>query len=138
MVTADLDYVNLVNECRIAEMQKAGNELTPDRYGSCDAFQEHVRSVEAAVIHTYQITAFRAVREANPLCAAKLWQEMVKFCERALTVTKDLKDKFPGCGTQGLYNTAIDYMMEAQKRYSENLEDSECPKPPDGLFPKSL
>jgi len=137
-VTADIsDYLSLVNECQITEMQKAGQDLIPDAVGSLEVFSEHVRNVEAALIHTYQITAFVAVREPGPQHAAKHWKEMVRICERALTATKELRDKFPNCRTPELYDLALDYMLEAQKRFHENLQDSECPSPPEGLFPKT-
>ena len=119
-------------------MQKAGQELVPDESGSCELFSEHVRSVEAAVIHTYQLTAFAAVREQDPKRAAERWAEMVKFCEAALVATKELKERFPLCGTPELYNLALDYRSQADKRFHQNLQDSECSTPPEGLFPKSI
>jgi cytochrome c-type biogenesis protein CcmH/NrfG len=69
-------------------------------------FLGHVRSVEAAVIHTYQITAYRAVREADPKDAARHWQKMMEFCEAAVATTMALTLKFPTCGTPGLCNLA--------------------------------
>ena len=119
-------------------MRKAGDELVPDAVDSCQAFSDHVRGVEAAVIHTYQITAYRAVREPDPGDAAKHWKQMVEFCENALVVTAALRAKFPTCGTPELYNLALKYRAEAEKRFHQNLRDSEVGSPPDGLFPEEL
>jgi hypothetical protein len=119
-------------------MQKAGQDLIPDEHGACEAFSEHVRSVQGAVVHTYQITAFAAVREQDPKRAAERWKEMVKFCDAALEATKTLKDRFPLCGTPQLYDLVLDYRSQAEKRFYQNLQDSECPSPPEGLFPKLI
>jgi hypothetical protein len=50
-----------------------------------------------------------------------------------------LRDIYPGCGTPELYDLALDYMREADKRYYQNLQDSECAKTqiPKGLFPET-
>jgi len=119
-------------------MQKAGQDLVPDEFGASDAFAEHVRNVQGAVLHTYQITAFAAVRERDPKRAAERWKEMVKFCDAALEAARILKDRFPRCGTPELYDLALDYRSQAEKRFYQNLQDSECPSPPEGLFPNSI
>jgi len=129
-----LDLVNAVNRSQIAEMKKAGSELNPATDGA--GFGKHVANVQAAVIHTYQLTAWRAIRKSDPKEAATLWKEMADLCDAALIVLKELKEVYPHCGTPELYDLALDYRNEAQKRYYQNLEDSECQTIPVGLFPQ--
>ncbi len=61
------------------------------------------------------------------------------FCETALTALRKLKDATPMYGTSELYDLALDYRGEAEKRYYQNLQDSECAKTPapERLFPKT-
>lgn len=112
--------------------------LDADAAGACDAFSGHVRSVEAAIIHTCQITAHRAIREADreadPKAAAAHWEKMVKFCDAAFEVVTALRGKFPGCGTSQLYDLVLEYREQADKRFYQNLRDSEIGEPPEGLF----
>src|SRR5438128_1237299 len=108
-----LELLDSVNRCQVAEMEKAGRELDPKDYGACETFGTHLRNVQAAVIHTYQITAFAAVREPEPGTAADMWKEMSKFCETALTALRMLKEKYPQCGTLELYDLTLDYKAEA-------------------------
>jgi hypothetical protein len=121
-----------VNECQIAELKKAGSELDPDKDGT--VFAGHVRNVQAAVIHTYQLTATASIRQADPRIAATLWKDMASFCEGALVVLKDLKGRYYQCGVTDLYDLVLDYREQAQKRYYQNLQDSECQTIPPGLF----
>jgi hypothetical protein len=128
-----------VNRCQIEELEQKGKELDPSVYGSGDVFAHYVRNVQAAIIHTYQITAFRSLKQEDPKAAAELWKSMSDFCNSALTVLKTLKVRYPGCGTNELYDLTLDYKIEADKRFHQNLEDSECAKMPvpDRLFPKA-
>ena len=133
-----MDLISCVNRCQIAELEKVGKDLDPGAYDACVVFSRHVRNVQAAVTHTYQIIAFAAVRQADPGKAAALWKDMIQVCELALHALKDLKSAYAQCGTHELYDLALDYRMEAEKRYLQNLQDSECAKipVPEGLFPK--
>jgi len=138
MTGVTLELINSVNRWQIAEMEKAGKTLDPALEASGAEFSQHVRNVQAAVIHTYQVTAFASLREPDPANAAMLWKELSKFCESALTVLRTLKEAYAGCGTPELYDLTLDYKSEADKRYYQNLEDSECAKTPapEGLFPQ--
>lgn len=100
-------------------------------------FSERVRHVEAAIIHTWQLTAFASLREADPAAAAKLWKAMSQLCDNALAVLKAVKETYPDCGTPQLYDLTLDYKIAADKRHYQNLEDAECAQtpPPNGLFP---
>ncbi len=74
--------------------------------------------------------------KSPPDIAAKLWKEMVGFCEEAINALWKLKNLYSGCGTPELYDLALDYRQQAEERYRENLEDSQCQTPiPKGLFP---
>ena len=133
-----LTHLDTVNRCQLAEMEKAAKMLDPSKYESCVAFSVYVRNVQAAVIHTYQLTAFASVNEPDAAKAALMWKDMSKFCESALQVLKTLKDSYPGCGTAELYDLTLDYRSAVETRYYQNLEDSECAKMPvpKGLFPQ--
>jgi hypothetical protein len=132
-----LEILNSVNRCQVAEMEKAGRELDPQHFDSCNIFATHVRSVQAAIIHTYQFTAVATLRESDPKVAAMLWKEMSQLCDSALKVLASLKDTYPLCGTPQLYDLALEYRSEAEKRYYQNLQDAECAMMPmpKGLFP---
>ncbi len=139
MIDDTLELLSTVNRRQVAEMERAGKELDPAQQKSAEALSTHVRNVQAAVIHTYQLTAFASLREPEPAKAAVLWREMSAFCETALTALRKLKDAYPMCGTSELYDLALDYRGEAEKRYYQNLQDSECAKTPapERLFPKT-
>ncbi len=132
-MTAIAEILNQVNKCQVAELKRAGEELDPEK--NCTEFTNLIRNAQAAVIHTYQMSAFASVQEPDPQKAAVIWKEMTDYCESALTVLKDLKDRYFYCGTPQLYDLILDYRGEAQKRYYQNLQDSECQIPP-GLFPE--
>lgn len=138
MPTADLDLVNRVNLCQVQEMERAGRDLDPTRIESCEIFRKHVRNVQSAIVHTYQITAFSAVRQTSARDAADLWKKMVELCESSLKTLLNLKDIYSGCGTPELYDLTLDYRREAEERYNQNIKDAECQKNPlpAGLFPK--
>jgi hypothetical protein len=135
-MTADnLEVLDAVNRCQIAELKKAGVELDPTR--DCTEFYKKVRNVQSAVIHTYQLTAYTSIRDPDSKKAAAAWKAMSDFCEGALVVLRDLRGKYQACGTAELYDLMLDYRREAQKRYYQNLQDSECQTIPAGLFPET-
>ena len=138
MELVNLDLIETVNRCQVAEMERIGKELNPQEYGAGEQFARQVERVQAAIVHTYQVVAFAAFRQSDPKAAAMLWQHMSSFCDLALGVLKTLKDRYAHCGTPELYDLTLDYKIAADKRFHQNLEDSEwnkCP-PPTGLFPK--
>jgi len=136
MTSITLEDLNAVNRCQISEMAKAGKSLDPRRNDSCVQFTKLVRNVEAVIRHTYQLTAHAAIREADAAKAAGLWKEMEELCQGALTELKELKEVYPQCGTPELYDLTLDYMIAAQGRRSQNMEDAECltMPVPNGLF----
>jgi hypothetical protein len=137
-VNAVFDVINHVNLCQIKEMQKCGEELDPQQPASCETFRVKVRNVQAAIIHTYQVTAFSALHEPDPKKAATLWMEMSELCNRALVMLKQFKEIYSGCGTPELYDPTLDYKIAADQRHYQNLEDAQCAMTPmpKGLFPK--
>ena len=137
-MTLNQDLVDAVNLCSISEMEKDGRELDPKNPDSCTAFAEHVTRIQVALMHTYQIVAYAAVREPSPVQAAEHWKKMARFCDLALTVLKDAKERFPSCGTSTVYDLALDYKLASDEHYNENQRDSECLTMaiPTGLFPK--
>src|SRR4051794_31246434 len=138
MKMTDLDVVDAVNRCNISEMEKFGETLDPQSPESCANFGRYVSGVQAALVHTYRIVAYVAVREESPKQAAAHWRKMSEFCDLALEALKNLKDKFPYCGTPAVYDLALDYKIASEERYTENIRDSECLNLaiPQGLFPK--
>jgi hypothetical protein len=131
MVCAEqFDVLSQVNKCQIAALEKAAISLSPS---DCAQFFKCVRNVQSAIIHTYQYTAFIAIREPEPDKAALHWKAMVDICDNALNVLKDLRGSYQNCGTSDLYDLALDYRAQAHDRYLENLQDSECKTTPEGL-----
>jgi hypothetical protein len=124
----DFDLLKTVNECQVSQLKIADPS-------DCMDFYRRIRNVEAAVVHTYQLTAFASIREKDPQKASGLWKEMLDFCDSTLNVLRDLKVKYPNCGASNVYNTTLDYRGQIQKRYIQNLQDSECQTMPEGLFP---
>jgi len=129
-----LELLGSVNRYQVAEMEKA----TPETV-SCAEFFKRARNVQASIINTYQVTALTSVQTPNPAEAAAMWKKMSDLCENALRALRNLKNVFPNCGTPELYDLTLDYKAEADKRYYQNLQDSECAKipAPEGLFPKT-
>jgi hypothetical protein len=133
----DSDVLNSVNRCQIAEMEKIARQLDPEQPASCARFGDQVRNVQAAIIHTWQMTAYASLRQSEPAAAAKLWKAMSEFCDHALTVLRQVKETFPRCGTPELYDLTLDYKIAADQRHYQSLEDAECAltPAPKGLFP---
>jgi hypothetical protein len=131
-LTADnFDLLKSVNDCQISDLKR----IQFDR-SNCMEFYRRVRNVEAAVIHTYQLTAHAALREDDAGKASCFWKDMVTFCDSVLVLLKELKEKYPDCGASEVYNVTLDYRVQAQNHYIENLQDSECQTIPEGLFPQ--
>ena len=135
-MSAISENLDAVNRCQIAGLKRAG--LTLDPVLDCAEFYKHVRNVQSAIIHTYQLKAYAAVRLEDPKEAATLWREMTDFCNSALEAISELRSKHPQCGTAELYDLALDYKAQAEKRYYENLKDSECQPVPEGLFARTM
>jgi hypothetical protein len=138
-VTIDLEVVNDLNRCTVAELERLGDALDPQDTDSCSQFGNRVFAVQAALVQTYRIIAHVATREAAPDQAAELWRQMEEFCDQTLNALRKLKAKFPYCGTPQLYDLALEYRLAASKRYQQNLQDAECLQDPipAGLFPKT-
>ncbi len=126
------DNLDAVNGCQIAELKRAAATLDP--IADCDKIFQHVVNVKSAIMHTYQLSAYTAIQQADPKEAAKIWKKMADFCDTALKALRELRVNHPACGTGDLFDLALDYKSEAQDRYYQNLQDSECQVIPAGLF----
>lgn len=137
LMMIDLKVVDALNRCNVSDMERVGRELDPSVHNSCQKFGVKVSEVQSALVHTYGIVAFLAVREKNPKQAAALWKDMSDFCDVALTALKGMKERFPHCGTPELCDLALDYKIASDERHTQNLRDSECLDQaiPVGLFP---
>jgi hypothetical protein len=132
-VAENFKLLKSVNDCQIEELKEVARTYDVN---NCGEFYRRVRNTESAVIHTYQITAYASLEEADPKNASDLWKQMVDFCDSALKILRELKERFPNCGASEVYNTTLDYRSQAHKRYIQNLEDAECQRTiPKGLFP---
>lgn len=137
-MTIDSQTIASSNYCQIAEMEKLCASLDPNTEASCIIFTREVRGIESAIVHTYQITAFAAIREKAPDGAASMWAEYKTFCGKAIEALKNAKEKFPHCGTGNIYNLALDYWNAASERQQQNENDAKCLtiQIPPQLFPK--
>ncbi len=134
-MNAEMELIYSSNRCDLEELKRLqGEPATED----CEAFDELILRIQASVIYTYQITAFLAIRLADPSEAAKHWQYMVAYCDSALTTIRKLKDNTPQCGAANLYDLVLSYRGEADKRRRQNQQDSECTDPAiaKALFPQ--
>jgi hypothetical protein len=133
MTASTLELLGSVNRCQVAEMEKA----VPEAVSGAEFFKR-VRNVQASIINTYQVIALASLQTPDPSEAAAMWKEMSGLCENALRALRNIKATFSDCGTPELYDLTLDYKAEADKRYYQNLQDSECTKipVPEGLFPK--
>src|SRR5438876_854270 len=139
MANECLDIITTISRGQVEAMAAAGRSLDPGQYDSCEVFRHHVREVQAALVYRYAITALLSMGQSSPESAANLWKETVGFCDETIKVLWKLKDLYSGCGTTELYDLALDYRQQAQERYQQNLEDSECQTPiPKGLFPNPI
>ena len=128
-----------VSQPPISEMERIGNHYpAADAPGACEAFTRQVRLVEGVVVHTYGMAAAMAKRAGDLDEVAEIWRKMSGFCQPALAILANLKDKYPYCGTPELYDAVLDYKLAADKRYKGVQEEIACQKtePPKGLFPE--
>jgi hypothetical protein len=135
---AGMELMYSANDCELAELKKLQEEPWNDAEAACQAFYALVCRIQVSVVYTYRITAFSAVREKEAKKAAELWKALVDYCEKALTIIYKLKEIYPKCGALELYDLVLNYREEAESRYRQNLQDSECADPEimRALFPK--
>ncbi len=108
---AEFEIATAVNKCHIDALSKASVE--PD----CTEFLNCVVNVQCAIIHTYQMVAFMSVRESDPKKASELWKMVVDICDDALKALRELVKSNEACGTQELYDLALEYRGQANKRF---------------------
>jgi hypothetical protein len=124
-MTDTWEFINLVNQCRISEFEMASKEFDPNLPDSYAELNIYFLSVQAAIIHTYQLAAYSAVRQEQPMQASELWKYVCDLCKSALDVVTKLEGVCPRREVLAIYNLALSYMLESQKRYDQNLKDAE-------------
>ncbi len=128
-----------VGRPQIDEMQRIG-KLYPDASTreACEAFSRQVRLVEGTVRHTYGVAAALAKKADSLDEVTDVWHKMSDFCQSALIVLTDLKNKYPYCGTPELYDLVLDYKLAADKRHKGAMEEATCQQTafPTELLPK--
>jgi hypothetical protein len=128
-----------INRPQVDYMQKIGEAITdPNSLDACEIFTKQVRIVEGLLIQTYGIAAEFSKRAADLQEIADIWSSMAMFCNVVLQTLSLLKDKFPYCGTPQLYDMALDYKLECDKRFRGVLEEVSCQRVeiPKGILPE--
>jgi len=128
-----------IGQPQIDEIQRVGNSFpSADIQGACAAFARQVRLLEGVVVNNYMVAAALARKADELKDVAEVWSRMSQFCQSALQVLAQLKDKYPSCGTPELYDLALDYKLAADKRYQGVAEELACQKMdfPKGLLPE--
>ena len=140
LMSACLDFNDIleVGRPQIEEMQRIGNSYaSADVPGACDAFTRQVRFVEGVIVYSYGVAVALARKSDDLKEGAGIWSKMSQFCLQALEVLRELKHKYPYCGTPQLYDVVLDYKLAADKRYQGVSEEITCQKTefPKGLLP---
>jgi len=124
---------------QIDEMKRVGDSYPgPETPEACIAFTRQVNMGEGIVLQTYKVSATLARKTDDLGEVAEIWSKMSQFCHCALQVLAGLKDKYPHCGTNELYDLVLDYKLAADKRYKGVSEELACQKTefPKGLLPE--
>lgn len=133
------DEILKINRPEIDRLREIGDSFEDvNQADACEAFGKQVQLLEGAVIQCYKIAAVVARKSADLTEVAQVWERMSRFCQLALEVLRSLKDKYPHCGTEQLYDLVLDYKLAADKRLKAVQEEIECEKRsaiPSGLFP---
>lgn len=105
-------------------------------YRACQLFTAEVRKCEGTIRSCYAMAA-QLCRGLDADVVAQIWKSIEGFCEFALSTLKELKDKYPDCGTPELYDLALDYKLACHKRHQGAMEEATCQKAamPANLFP---
>lgn len=136
----NFDWVIDSGKPEINKFVKLAEDYPDNNYEACVVFTRQVGIVEGILIQTYAV-AVRIARNAESLEAiASTWEAMSAFCEAAIGVLSQIKDKHPNCGTQELYDKALDYKPACIKRLKATQKEIECQKVtvPTGLFPAMI
>jgi hypothetical protein len=133
----ELDDLMRLGQGSFDELARAGSRLDPRDNAAQAAFARQVIAVETVLKQTWQAVALLARRTPSCEQTAEVWQSMRDFADRALATLSGLRDRYPGCGTAGLHDLALDYRAAAEKRSRENLEAASCRQTPlpEGVLP---
>lgn len=124
MTEVSYEFIKQSNLCELGKMEQIEKaaESTHDKEQKLAA---SIRSVEAMIVHMYQLTSALALKESSPANAAKWWKEYLNLCDLALEKLCAWKKSFPQCGSGELYDLVLDYRAEADSRYFDNTQDAE-------------
>jgi len=135
----DFGEILEIGRPQIDELHRVG-EAFPDADSeeACGQFTIQVRRLEGIVLTNYRVAAALARKGDDLREVASLWASMSQFCQAALQVLAQLKDRYPGCGTPELYDLVLDYKLAADKRYKGVAQELECLTTdlPKGLLPE--
>jgi hypothetical protein len=132
-----LDHLDEFLDCQVSQLSHEFGSSTPPSMEDCAEFETVSAQIQATLIFVWQVTAFSACREAEPRRASARWKQCADLCERYLTELQKVRQKFPMCGSESVYNLGLELRARAMARYEENLEDAEWPGDPtlEALFP---
>jgi len=102
----------------------------------CTPVYRKVREIDGLLVSCYSLLA-ASTREAESLKEVEsTWELMVALCERVLLTVSSLREKFPTCVGEDVFELAFEYRDAALKRLTGVREEIECQsRIPKGLFP---
>jgi hypothetical protein len=124
MTEVSYEFIKQSNLCEINKMEQIENSADSP-YEKSQKIIASIRSVQAMIVHMYQLTSQLALKEANPADAARWWKEYLNLCDSALEKLCAWKTAYPECGSGEVYDLVLDYRAEADSRYYDNTQDAE-------------
>ncbi len=119
-----------------SELERLGS-IYPngDSEEACVAFTEEVALHKATVKLAYRhiVTCLKGSSDLDEMI--RCWNILIRFIDQSLDIVRDLRERFPYCGTPDLYNELLEYRTAATQRRDEAQEERECVgEVPGGLF----
>ena len=120
----------------IAEV--AASFKDPNTDEACVAFARQVSMLEGSLKQTFRGATLLARKSGELEEIAKIWKNLIRFCTSVLTTLVALREKYPYCGTQEIYDLALDYKKACEDRLRDAEEEIECQRMdlPKGLLPE--
>lgn len=139
MPTISLETLASLNQFPFDEMNRTAEQLDPTNQNSCWAFTRCVISCETALKQMYRASVLLAKEAEGDVAEAQIWKQMVVYADGAIQTLAKFEQRYPDCGTPGLYNLALDYRIAAQERFEASLSAKECQTNPviARLFPQT-
>jgi len=128
-----------INEERIEALEESVAVYEGREYWEyCTPVYNKVREIDGMLASCYSILA-RAARDAESSAEVeKTWELMVGMCDMVLTTLNKLREKFPNCVRDEVFDLAFEYRKAASERLANIREEIECQSQnliPKGLFP---